>query len=151
MARGFNYAPGASDDVEQAAAPALQRSRIAALVQSRNAVVREVLAARSDLGLGQMATLAHDRSAQVRTALAANPAAAPSVLEHLAGDRHVPVLVALLGNPATPPDVAERLSSHRKSEVRTAAASRMDGHAGGSRPTPIARAAPVGESVPPQA
>ncbi|MFW2512972.1 hypothetical protein ACNI3K_04280 [Demequina sp. SO4-13] len=149
MARGFNYAPGAADEVEIAGSPTLQRAQISALAQSRNSVVREVLAARGDLALGQMVTLAHDRSTEVRGALAANPAAAQSVLEHLAEDRQASVLTALIANPAAPPAVVERLAFHRKSQIRFAAAQRMNGDAGsgggpGVEPSPTtSRGGPV--------
>ena len=126
MARGFNYAPGASEEVQLAARPDLQRAQVAALAQSRNAVVRETIAARRDLALGQMVSLAHDRSSEVRAVLARNPSAAQSVVEHLAEDRHVPVLEALLENPAVPTAVVERLAFHRKAEVRAAASRRID-------------------------
>lgn len=143
MARGFNYAPGASEEVELAGAPSLPREQVAALSLSRNAVVREVLAARRDLALGQMVSFAHDRSTEVRTALAANPTAPGTVLDHLAGDKHVPVLEALLANPSTPVEVVERLAFHRKSEVRLAAVRRIDdadaGSAQGTAPAPGTR------------
>lgn len=127
MARGFNYAPGASEEVALAGSPDLQRAQIAELSQSHNGLVREAIAARRDLSLGQMVSLAHDRSADVRAVLAANPTSPVSVLEHLAGDRHIPVLEALIGNPATPSEVVQKLAFHRKSEVRMAAARRIDG------------------------
>lgn len=127
MARGFNYAPGASEEVELAQSLELARPQLQTLAQSRNVVVREGIARRRDLALGQMVTLAHDRSADVRAALAANPRASGPVLEHLAGDRHAPVLAALVGNPATPVEVIERLAFHRRGEVRLAAVRRMDG------------------------
>ncbi|MFN3865520.1 MAG: hypothetical protein ACK4MD_02265 [Demequina sp.] len=127
MARGFNYAPGASAEVELAGSSGLSRAQIATLAMSRNAVVREVLAGRDDLALGHAVSLAHDRSAQVRAALAANTRVSTSVLEHLATDRSVPVLEALLRNPATPRDVLEQLAFHRRAEVRLAAARRVDG------------------------
>lgn len=129
MARGFNYAPGASEEVELAGAPGLSREQLAAMSQSRNALVRETLAARRDLALGQMVSFAHDRSVEVRTALASNPSAPVSVLDHLAGDKHLAVLEALLANPATPGEVVERLAFHRKAEIRLAAARRIDGGA----------------------
>lgn len=126
MARGFNYAPGASDDVELAARPDLSRATVQSLASGRNVVVREVIARRGDLPLGTMVGLAHDKATEVRAALAANPTATEPVLEHLATDRHPEVLLAVIANPNVPVAVVERLAFHRKDEVRSAAVRRLD-------------------------
>ncbi|GIG54807.1 hypothetical protein [Demequina activiva] len=126
MARGFNYAPGASDEVELAGKPDLTRTMVQSLASGRNAVVREVIAQRGDLPLGTMVGLAHDRATEVRAALAANPAATEPVLEHLSTDRHVEVLHAVIANPQVPAGIVERLAFHRKDEVRSHAVRRLD-------------------------
>jgi len=126
MARGFNYAPGASAEVLEAAQPGLHKTHIMALGSSRNALVRGAVAARPDCPLGLMVTLAHDYSAEVRCAVARNASAQRTVMVYLASDRSVDVLKALLQNPSLPPDVVEELAFHKKSEVRSAAAARLD-------------------------
>ena len=126
MARGFNYAPGASDDVELARRPDLSRTTVQSLASGRNAVVREVIAQRGDLPLGTMVGLAHDKSTEVRAALAANPMATPPVLEHLATDRHAEVLEAVIDNPSVPAAVVEHLAFHRKDAIRARAVRRLD-------------------------
>lgn len=136
MARGFNYAPGASEEVAQAGDPGLHRTQVTVLASSKNVLVRAAIAARPDLPLGLMVTLAHDRATEVRGAIAANPTASAPIMEHLVTDRHVPVLEALLSNPALPPALVEKLAFHRKAEVRAAAAARLND------PTRVAPTAP---------
>ena len=131
VARGFSYAPGASDEVVLAQSSELARDRVIALAGGRNAVVRETVAGRPDLPLGTMVALAHDRSADVRAAIASNPHATPSVLEHLACDRQPAVLHGLLDNPALEPELAARLASHRREDVRDHAARRLATSSGG--------------------
>ena len=126
MARGFNYAPGASEEVSQAQQPGLHRTQVTVLASSKNALVREAIAARDDLPLGIMVTMAHDRATEVRAAIARNPTATPPIMEHLVNDRHVPVLEALLSNPSLSAALVEKLAFHRKSEVRSAAAARLN-------------------------
>lgn len=126
MARGFNYAPGASPEVEEASQPGLHRAHIQALAQSKNWFVREVVAGREDCPLGVMVGLAHDGHVEVRTAVAGNRAIARTVMEHLARDRAPEVIVALLGNSALEMDIVESLAFHKRSEVRAAASARLD-------------------------
>ncbi len=139
MARGFNYAPGASEEVAQAQEPGLHRTQVTVLASSKNSVVREAIAGRADLPLGLMVTLAHDKATEVRAAIAANPSAAPTILEHLVADKHIPVLQALLANPALPPAQVEKLAFHRKSEVRAAAAGRLNDSASTPAAAPLSR------------
>ena len=106
--------------------PGLHRAHVQALSQSKNWLVREVVAGRDDCPLGVMVGLAHDSHAEVRTAIAGNSAIARTVMEHLARDRHLEVIVALLHNPATDMDIVEALAFHKKSEVRAAASARLD-------------------------
>lgn len=126
MARGFNYAPGASAEVEEAGTPGLDKDRIRELAYSRNVLVREAIARREDCPLGLMAQLVHDHDAKVRAALGANPRLLGSVVEHLARDRHVEVLLALCTNPATSGEVLEHLMVHKKADVRQAAAAALE-------------------------
>ncbi|WP_297081901.1 hypothetical protein [uncultured Demequina sp.] len=126
MARGFNYAPGASDDVELASRAELSRAQIQSLAGGKNPVVRERIAGRGDLPLGTMVGLAHDRSAEVRAAIAGNPRATEPILERLADDRNVAVLQAVIGNPVVPSAIVEKLAFHRKDEVRSVAVRRLD-------------------------
>jgi hypothetical protein len=130
MARGFNYAPGASVDVQAAFDPALTRERAVELGNSRNAIVRAAIAARADCPLGLMVTLAHDYSADVRAAVARNSHAQRTVMAYLATDRSVDVLTALLQNPSLPGEIVEELAFHKKSAVRGAAAARLDANDG---------------------
>ena len=140
MARGFNYAPGASAEIQEAMQPGLHKTHIAALGVSRNNLVRAAVAARPDCPLGLMVTLAHDYSAEVRANVASNPTAQRTVMAYLATDRSVDVLKALLANPSLPADVVDELAFHKKSEVRAAAAARLDA-------PPVAVAAPTAEDV----
>ncbi|WP_296666530.1 hypothetical protein [Demequina sp.] len=121
MARGFNYAPGASAEVDEAALPGLAKERLTQLGSSKNAVVREAVARREDCPFGIMVTLAHDHVTAVRTAVAANPRVLHSVIEYLSRDRQVEVLLAVLANPAVTPDIVDQLASHRRREVRDGA------------------------------
>ena len=70
MARGFNYAPGASAEVQAAIEPGLTKDQLVEFGASRNALVRAAIAARADCPLGLMVTLAHDYSAEVRAEIA---------------------------------------------------------------------------------
>lgn len=127
MARGFNYAPGASAEVELASTPGLHKTHVAALGTSRNSLVRAAIASRPDCPLGLMVTLAHDYSAEVRACVAANPGVQRTVMAYLSADRSVEVVKALISNPSLPSEVIEELAFHRKGEVRAAAAARLDG------------------------
>ncbi|WP_062383888.1 hypothetical protein [Demequina iriomotensis] len=126
MARGFNYAPGASDEVEEAAAAELSKERMMALGASRNPVVREAIAARPECPFGLMVTLAHDSAAPVRAAMAGNPRVLHSLLEHLSRDRQESVLLAVARNPVTTPDILDSLAGHRRPEVRDAATAALE-------------------------
>jgi len=126
MARGFNYAPGASAEVQEAARPGLDKTHIAALGASRNALVRAAVAARPDCPLGLMVSLAHDYHADVRCAVARNPIAQRTVMAYLSADRSVDVLKALLENPSLPHELLKELAFHKKADVRAVAAARLD-------------------------
>lgn len=132
MARGFNYAPGASAEVDEAAQPGLSKERLTALGGSRNAMVREAIARREDCPFGLMVTLAHDHAPAVRVAIAGNPRVLHSVLEYLSHDRHQEVQVAVVNNPATTPDILDALAASRKADVRVAAAAALEERAGGT-------------------
>lgn len=132
MARGFNYAPGASPELAVVRETEITRASIAVHGISKNPLVREVIAARPDCPFGLLVTLAHDVSASVRAAVAANPSAVPAVLEHLAKDSSEEVLLALVGNPSLTPDGVERLAMHKRPAVRAAAVTEVD--ARGPRP-----------------
>ncbi len=129
MARGFSYAPGASVEVDEASTPGLTKERIQELGGSRNALVREAVAAREDCPFGLMVTLAHDHVVPVRAAMAANPKVLHSILDYLSHDRQVAVLCAVAGNPSAGQDILEALAAHRKGEVRGAAAAALDARA----------------------
>ncbi|WP_062303322.1 hypothetical protein [Demequina subtropica] len=135
MARGFNYAPGTSEEVEEAAAPDLSKERVQELGGSRNAVVRETVAGRPDCPFGVMVALAHDSAAPVRAALAANPRVLHSLLESLARDRQESVLLAVARNPVATADMLDALAGSRKESVRAAAVAALDARdrAGGAR------------------
>ncbi|WP_062517600.1 hypothetical protein [Demequina gelatinilytica] len=126
MARGFNYAPGTSDEVEEAASADLSKERMQELGSSRNAVVRETLAGRPDCPFGLMVTLAHDSAAPVRCALAANPRVLHSLLENLARDKQESVLLAVARNPVTGAELLDALAGSRKESVRAAAVAALD-------------------------
>src|SRR6478735_8773523 len=117
MARGFNYAPGASVEVQAATDPGLTKDQVTAFGSSRNALVRASIAARADCPLGLMVTLAHDFSADVRAAVARNSHAQRTVMAYLSADRSVDVLRALLENPSLPGEIVEELAFHKKSAV----------------------------------
>ncbi|WP_152649753.1 hypothetical protein [Demequina oxidasica] len=126
MARGFSYAPGASPEVLEATSGQLTRERLLELGASSNKLVREAVAGRADCPLGMLVTLAHDHAAPVRVAVAANPIASRTVMAYLSADRSPDVLISLLTNPNLSPDLLEDLSLHRRSSVRSAAASRLN-------------------------
>ncbi len=134
MARGYSYADGASPEVDEARKPFLHRATLAMHAQSKNALVRELIAGRDDLPVGLTVTLAHDPSVDVRAAIARNPVTTAAVREHLATDRHVTVVLALVSNPALEPEALEALLFHKRAEVRAAAADRLDTH--GPEPVP---------------
>ncbi|SEJ16363.1 hypothetical protein [Demequina mangrovi] len=129
MARGFNYAPGASDEVQEASDEGLSKERMLELGGSRNAVVREAIAARPDCPFGLMVTLAHDSAPPVRAALAANPRVLQSLLEHLSRDRQETVLIAAAGNPTATSEILDALAGSRKAAVRDAAVAALDAQA----------------------
>jgi hypothetical protein len=126
MARGFNYAPGASVEVQEAMTPGLDRARILELGGSRNAIVRATVASRLDCPLGLMVTLAHDFSADVRACVARNASAQRTVMAYLSADRSVDVVRALLENPNLAQEILEELAFHKKGEIRDAAIARLD-------------------------
>lgn len=126
MARGFNYAPGASAEVQAALQPGLTREQLVEHGGSRNTLVRAAIAARADCPLGLMVSLAHDYSAEVRCAVARNSHAQRTVMAYLSADRSVDVLKALLENPSLPGELVEELAFHKKGPVRAAAAARLD-------------------------
>jgi hypothetical protein len=126
MARGFAYADGASREVDEASRPIMHRATVVMHAQSRNALVREIIARRPDLPIGLTVTLAHDASEDVRAAIAGNPVVAQAVLEHLATDRSVSVLIALVSNPSLGPGSLGALLFHTRPEVRRASADRLD-------------------------
>jgi len=126
MARGFSSALEASVDLVEATAPDLERPRMLVLGTSKNGFYRAAIAERGECPFGLMVTLAHDYSAEVRCAVAGNPRAQRSVFQYLAADRAVPVALALIGNPSLRQDLVEEFAFHKKSQVRAAAASRLD-------------------------
>jgi hypothetical protein len=121
------YADGASAEVAQARNSDLSKDQIVAFGQSKNSLVREIIASRSDCPLGIMVTLTHDRETDVRAAVAGNTSASRTVMEHLTDDKQIPVLEALINNPALPPDLLEAMAFHRRSEVRGLVTARLDG------------------------
>lgn len=126
MARGFSYAPGASPEVQEALQPDLHRAHIQQLSQSKNWMVRQAIASRTDCPLGVMVVLAHDGHTEVRVTLAANPTISRAVMEHLAQDKHAEVPISLTTNPNVEMDIVEKLAFHKRTEVRTAASARLD-------------------------
>jgi hypothetical protein len=126
MARGFASADGASEEVSEAARDVLHKTRVIVLGQSKNKLVREIVAGRPDCPLGILITLTHDRVPDVRAAVAGNPIASSSILEHLADDKSVEVILALVDNPALSPELLERLAFHRRPEVRAQAAVKLN-------------------------
>jgi len=97
------------------------------LASSKDAKIRESLAARTDAPLSVLIRLAQDSKSNVRTALAANPAVgvATSVLAILASDKDADVALALVANPATPVTTLRALLDHGKKSVRRAAEARL--------------------------
>jgi hypothetical protein len=97
------------------------------LASSKDAKIRESLAARSDAPLSVLICLAQDSKSSVRKALAANPAVgvATSVLAILSTDKDADVVLALVENAATPADTLRVLLDHGKKSVRKAAQSRL--------------------------
>lgn len=126
MARGFNYAPGASPEVAEASADAITRERLVELGASHNKMVREIVAARADCPLGLLVTFAHDHVVSVRVAVASNPIALRSVMAYLSADRAIEVVEALIGNPSLPPEILNEIAFHRKGRVRDVAAIRLN-------------------------
>ena len=125
MARGFRYAPGASPDIETAARPDLTAEQIRDLAQSKNYLVREAVARRTDCPLGVIFTLAQDDKPSVRAILAANPAIPGGIVGHLLADQEREVLLGLVSNPALDRAAAERLAFHHDPVVHEAAATRL--------------------------
>ena len=97
------------------------------LATSKDAKIRESLAARPDAPLSVMILLAQDSKSNVRRALAANPAIgiATSVLSILAGDKDTDVVLALAENAATPAVTLQVLVGHGKKNVRRSAEARL--------------------------
>jgi len=97
------------------------------LATSKDANIRESLAARPDAPLSVLILLAQDSKSVVRKALAANPAVgiAASVLSILSTDRDTDVVLALVENAATPVGTLRTLRDHGKKAVRRAAESRL--------------------------
>lgn len=126
MARGFNYAPGASAEVQVAMRPELSKDHVMVLGASRNNLVRATIASRPDCPMGLMVTLAHDFSAEVRICVARNPRASRTVMAYLSADRSADVVRALVDNPALSAELLADLAFHKKREVRAAAAARLD-------------------------
>ncbi|WP_084074140.1 hypothetical protein [Demequina sp. NBRC 110052] len=147
MARGFNYAPGASDDVARAAQPDLSGADVLLLSRSRNSVVRSTIAERPDLPLSIVVALTSDSDVNVRAAIAANTHVAAGVLEELAGDRQVAVVSAVIDNPHTPLGALEHLTGHKKAEIRIRAKARVEQDA--SAPSPVGSSASPTQGVVP--
>ena len=99
------------------------------LATSKDAKIRESLAARPDAPLSVLILLAQDSKSNVRKALAANPAVgiAASVLSILAADKDTDVVLALVENAATPVATVRALLDHGKKNVRKASQARLLG------------------------
>jgi hypothetical protein len=97
------------------------------LASSKDAKIRESLAARPDAPLSVLICLAQDSKSNVRKTLAANPAVgvATSVLAILGADKDADVVLALVENAATPAATLRVLLDHGKKSVRKAAQSRL--------------------------
>ncbi|HZJ39801.1 MAG TPA: hypothetical protein VFD20_02470 [Demequina sp.] len=97
------------------------------LASSRDASIRESVAARPDAPISALIVLAQDSKSKVRRALAANSAVARavSVQGMLAADKDSDVVLALAINPATPDETLRRLLDHGKKSVRNAAEERL--------------------------
>ncbi|WP_291379971.1 hypothetical protein [Demequina sp.] len=97
------------------------------LASSRDASIRESVAARPDAPISALIVLAQDSKSKVRVALASNQAVArvESVLGMLVADKDADVGIALATNPAAPTETVRRLLDHGKKSVRNAAAERL--------------------------
>lgn len=97
------------------------------LASSRDASIRESVAARPDAPIGALIVLAQDSKSRVRRALAANAAVAraESVQGMLMADKDSDVALALASNPATPDATLRRLLDYGKKSVRTTAKERL--------------------------
>ena len=102
-------------------------SELLVLSSSKDARIRESLAARTDAPVSVLILLAQDSKSSVRKALAANPAVAVanSVLGLLATDKDTDVVLALVENEATPAATLRTLLDHGKKNVRAAAEARL--------------------------
>lgn len=97
------------------------------LASSRDASIRESVAARPDAPISALIVLAQDPKSKVRRALASNAAVAraESVQGMLVTDKDADVALALAANPATPHAALLRLLEHGKKSVRKAAQERL--------------------------
>ncbi len=97
------------------------------LASSRDASIRESVAARPDAPISALIVLAQDSKSKVRRALAANSAVARavSVQGMLATDKDSDVALLLAMNPATPDETLRRLLDYGKKSVRNAAEERL--------------------------
>lgn len=97
------------------------------LASSRDASIRQSVAARPDAPISALIVLAQDPKSKVRQALAANSAVAraESVQGMLIADKDADVALALVANPATPQAALLRLLEHGKKSVRNAAQERL--------------------------
>lgn len=97
------------------------------LASSRDASIRESVAARPDAPISALIVLAQDSKSKVRRALAANSAVARavSVQGMLAADKDSDVALALAINPATPDETLRSLLDYGKKSVRNAAEERL--------------------------
>ena len=97
------------------------------LATSKDAKIRESLAARPDAPFSVLILLAQDSKSNVRKALAGNPAVgiAVSVLSILSSDKDADVVLALVENAVTPVETVRALLDHGKKTVRKAAESRL--------------------------
>lgn len=97
------------------------------LASSRDASIRESVAARPDAPISALIVLAQDSKSKVRRALASNPAVAraESVQGMLLNDKDTDVALALASNPVTPAATLRRLLDHGKKNVRAVAQERL--------------------------
>ncbi len=97
------------------------------LASSRDASIRESVAARPDAPISALIVLAQDSKPKVRRALASNSAVAraESVQGLLVADKDTDVALALASNPATPDATLRRLLDYGKKSVRLAAEERL--------------------------
>jgi len=147
MARGFSYAPGASDEVAAASALDLTREAVSQYAQSKNYLVREAISYRADCPLGMLVALAHDSHVEVRCGVATNTASTRTLLELLSRDRHEQVVLAVIANPHTPGEVVEALALNKKPAVARAAAARVDVERGLAAPVAAPRPVPIATEV----